>query len=65
MPIYEYRCLECGAQFARVQRAGAGSEGVTCPKCGSERVERLLSTFAAGAGGSAGASAGPSCTGFT
>ncbi len=46
MPIYEYRCEECDLVFPRLQRVGAGSEGVTCPHCGSEKVTRELSTFA-------------------
>jgi len=66
MPIYEYRCLECGAVFSKLQRVGATSEGVRCPKCGSEKVERMLSTFASGSSAGAGAStAAPSCSGFT
>jgi len=46
MPIYEYRCTTCGNNFSRLQRIGAGSDGVKCPKCEDEKVERLLSTFA-------------------
>jgi len=67
MPIYEYRCRECGHVFSRLQRVGASSEGVTCPKCGSTEVERLLSTFAStSTGSSTGAVASaPSCSGFT
>jgi putative FmdB family regulatory protein len=46
MPIYEYRCSECQLKFARLQPMGAGSDGITCPGCDSDRVERELSTFA-------------------
>ncbi len=66
MPIYEYRCKECGHVFSKLQRVGASSEGVACPNCGSTEVERMVSTFAsASSGASTGASSGPSCTGFT
>ncbi|MEJ2581882.1 MAG: zinc ribbon domain-containing protein [Acidobacteriota bacterium] len=50
MPIYEYRCTECGSQFSRLQKIGAGSGGVKCPKCESENVERQLSSFASTSG---------------
>jgi putative FmdB family regulatory protein len=43
MPLYEFECGECGAQFERLVR---GSESVACPACNSVRVERLLSMFA-------------------
>ncbi len=67
MPIYEYRCTDCGSSFSKLQRVGASAEGVTCPQCGSERIERLLSTFASGSSSSgAGATGGSgSCSGFT
>lgn len=66
MPIYEYRCAQCGKQFTRLQRVGAGSDGVRCPKCESEKVERLLSSFASGPSTGGGSDAGPSCgSGFS
>jgi putative FmdB family regulatory protein len=67
MPIYEYRCNDCGKVFSKLQRMGATAEGVTCPACGSKNVERMVSSFASatsGAGAGAGSSA-PSCSGFT
>jgi putative FmdB family regulatory protein len=50
MPIYEYRCTDCENNFSRLQRVGAGSDGVKCPKCEGEDVERLLSSFASSSG---------------
>ena len=46
MPIYEYRCKDCENTFSRLQKIGAGVDGVKCPKCESENTERLLSSFA-------------------
>jgi putative FmdB family regulatory protein len=57
MPIYEYRCLSCQHVFSKLQRMSAGSGDVTCPKCSSSDVERLVSTFASST--SATASIGP------
>ena len=68
MPIYEYRCNGCGNNFSRLQKIGAGADGVRCPKCKSENVERLLSSFASTSSAPGlSSSAGPSCGsgGFT
>ena len=45
MPIYEYRCEQCGAHFQRFFRSmrQAQEETVTCPECGATRVRRLFS----------------------
>lgn len=45
MPIFEYRCCECGSKFERI--VASESTGVVCEKCSSPRVEKLLSVFAA------------------
>jgi putative FmdB family regulatory protein len=43
MPIYEYLCRACGAEFEELVLAG---ESVACPRCRAERAEKQLSTFA-------------------
>jgi len=48
MPLYEYRCEKCGQSFEKLRRMSAADEGVECPYCESEEVERLLSSFATG-----------------
>jgi putative FmdB family regulatory protein len=35
MPLYEYRCLACGAEVEEIQAMGAGPPG-PCPTCGGE-----------------------------
>ena len=62
MPIYEYRCRECGEITEALVRMGSKAK-VTCANCGSRNVERKFSTF--GTGGSSSGSSGASCTGFT
>ena len=48
MPIYEYACLACGAEFEKfVQRPSA----VVCVSCESERVSRRLSVVGVKIGG--------------
>ncbi len=44
MPIYEYECQGCHAQFERYQQTWR--EQPRCPRCDSAEVERQLSTFA-------------------
>jgi len=43
MPIYEYRCEECGAVTEFLQKTINVSEKVTCEQCGSDKVTKLLS----------------------
>lgn len=57
MPLYEYRCPECGHRFEILQRLGAGAEDVICPGCGREKPEKQFSTFASSAASSGGAMA--------
>jgi len=60
MPIYEYRCRDCGHRFEVLQRLGQGADGLVCPGCGAEPVEKVFSTFAA-AGANSAKSAATSC----
>ena len=46
MPIYEYRCNACGAEFEEVTLSASSSDAVRCRTCSSRRVSRLLSAFA-------------------
>lgn len=41
MPLYEYRCKQCGHQFEKIQSFSA-PELKECPECNGE-VERLIS----------------------
>ena len=42
MPIYEYRCLECGFQDEFLQKVSEPQLTV-CPACGKETFKKLLS----------------------
>ncbi len=55
MPLYEYVCKKCGAEFEELTRSSNSGEAVACRACGSRSVTRLLSAFAVHA--SAGSSA--------
>lgn len=41
MPIYEYICRDCDAEFEEL--VFSTDETVPCPKCGSEKTEKLMS----------------------
>ncbi|MCC6538025.1 MAG: zinc ribbon domain-containing protein [Bryobacterales bacterium] len=57
MPIFEYRCEDCGTQFEKLVR-NSDAEPPHCPSCGEAHLEQQLSTFAAHA--NAGAAPMPS-----
>jgi putative FmdB family regulatory protein len=50
MPIYEYRCEDCGTKFEKLIRRS--SDQPECPSCGQQHLAQEHSTFAAHAGGS-------------
>jgi putative FmdB family regulatory protein len=45
MPIYEYRCEECGKPWSALLMSYA-SPDPACPHCGKHALRRLVSTFA-------------------
>ncbi len=42
MPIFEYRCEECGHRFEAIL---FGAQKPECPKCHTAKLEKQLSTF--------------------
>ena len=59
MPIFEYRCSDCGQTFEELVSSG-DRDKVQCPGCGSKSTDRQLSTFCVGKA-PVKAGAGPSC----
>jgi putative FmdB family regulatory protein len=47
MPIYEYKCDDCGEHFETIVFSSDGDQGVSCPKCASSQVQRQMSSFSA------------------
>jgi putative FmdB family regulatory protein len=52
MPIYEYRCEDCGSKFEKLVRRSDEAAELECPSCGQKHLKQELSTFAAHANGS-------------
>jgi putative FmdB family regulatory protein len=46
VPIYEFACQSCGHPFEELVGSHVGLDvtDVVCPQCGSQKVERLIST---------------------
>lgn len=53
MPIFEYKCDQCGSTFEKLVRS-AGTAPAACPSCGHTAVTKQLSVFAAHAASSRG-----------
>ena len=55
MPMYEYRCGDCGHSIERYAAGKTGSEKAEkCPKCGKSSFQKVFSTFASNCCGSGG-----------
>jgi putative FmdB family regulatory protein len=52
MPIYEYSCQDCEAQFEKFVRSMTAENAVTCPECGGSHVKKGWSLFGTGNTGS-------------
>lgn len=54
MPIFEFVCSKCGRTFEELMTFAQMEAGeASCPGCGSDQVQRNLSSFATGGGGGA------------
>lgn len=53
MPIYEFRCRECGTVFEAIRPVGDEGDGLRCPACGSSGHDKQFSVFAASSPGRA------------
>lgn len=62
MPLYEFHCSDCGRDSEVLVRS-THWQGTECPKCGSTRLSKNLSVFAAPAAADGGGEALPPCAG--
>ena len=55
MPIFEFRCADCGEIFEKLFMKSDEELDMTCPQCSAESIERVVSrtnyAMAAGPGG--------------
>lgn len=43
MPIYEYKCNDCGAVFELLKTSSDDDKEVKCNQCNSENITKLIS----------------------
>jgi putative FmdB family regulatory protein len=65
MPIYEYTCQDCQADFEIIRSIKDADAPLNCEQCQGEHVKRRISLFNASSGGRviAGGSSCGSCAG--
>lgn len=45
MPVFEYKCKECGTVYDVLHKSSSSKEDVVCPKCSSKKNVKLVSSF--------------------
>jgi putative FmdB family regulatory protein len=52
MPLYEYRCNDCGTEFEMMMRFSEADRRPECPACESRKTQKKLSAVASFGSGS-------------
>ncbi|HOO56618.1 MAG TPA: zinc ribbon domain-containing protein [bacterium] len=50
MPIFSYKCEECGNIFDMLVFAGEKDEDMECPACGAKKAKKQVSPFSSSGG---------------
>jgi putative FmdB family regulatory protein len=58
MPIYEFKCLQCGEYFEILVMPSEETVEMKCPKCGDDNFEKIMSVSRHAMGGGSGAKTG-------
>ncbi|HVM60207.1 MAG TPA: zinc ribbon domain-containing protein [Verrucomicrobiae bacterium] len=61
MPLYEFVCARCEKDFESLVRSSNWEGSVACPHCGSKKLTKKLSVFAAQGGATSSAPAPSAC----
>ncbi|MCF7740364.1 MAG: zinc ribbon domain-containing protein [Candidatus Marinimicrobia bacterium] len=66
MPIYEFKCNDCGNEFEElVSISQLNDNNISCPECGEKNVKKQISTPSIGGSQGSSCSSAPSGSGFT
>lgn len=60
MPIFEYGCRRCNHVFEQIVLSA--TEPISCPKCNSDAVDKLISIFSAPGSRGEASTGGCGCT---
>lgn len=60
MPIFEYKCKNCGYKFERLVFE---EEKIKCPKCKNDDLKKLVSSFAIGKNSKSSGDKSATCSG--
>lgn len=60
MPLYEYRCKDCGTEFEKQLRFSEANQLPACPNCNSTQTRKKISSVVSFTANSAGSSASSS-----
>jgi len=52
MPVFDYRCSDCGTVYDVYHKVKEVAEDVLCPQCGSPKHKKLISATSISMGGS-------------
>jgi putative FmdB family regulatory protein len=61
MPLYEYRCKNCGKSFEKMMRWSEADRSPVCPNCQSQDTQKQISTFASLGSSSGSGTSASSC----
>jgi putative FmdB family regulatory protein len=61
MPIYEYKCTDCGERFDKWLRSMGCEDETRCPKCNGQHVKKAVSLFGKSGSTSGGSLSDSSC----
>jgi putative FmdB family regulatory protein len=45
MPIYEYKCNNCGNFFEQLVLNSREEKEIACSKCGEQKIKKVISSF--------------------
>ncbi len=62
MPIYEYRCADCGAVAEVLQSGFQEKTELVCEECGNSDMKKVMSSFSTGKDSAGGAGSCPTGT---
>jgi len=63
MPIYEYRCNNCGKVSEFLEGIGGSEVDKTCKHCGSKKLDKIFSKSYVSKGNIIGSQGGKTCCG--